>query len=485
MKPLTNLSLRWKIPLRVMFAVLGTAFLITTALLVKDYEEMRANLERNARSLGSLLANTLISPVLHDDVWRAFEILRSVRIEEVPAMSDAASPLLLVIDKERRIFVANEPRRYPLGALVDELRGDVGQMAKQVKWEGNAQQQSITVPESNTLFVISPLVTDGEALGHVVLGYATTAILPHYRELVLRAFWITCLAMLFILPVSWIWARRTAEPLLALASAMRHVPDRLTEAEQAALPESGDEIGQLSAAFRRMIAELKLKQELEEQMVVSERLAAIGRLTAGIAHEINNPLGGMLTAVKTWQKHGEHDPIAAQTVSLLERGLTQIRNTVAALLVETKLQDRSLEPADLEDIYLLVEGEVHARHVTLQIDSNLSAPLPLPATPIRQILLNLILNAIAASPPNGIIAVAVQCTESRHLLLSVCNDGDPIPENQMAYLFEPFATQRKEGHGLGLWVVYQLVKQLNGGLSVESHSGRTCFLVEIPYALPD
>lgn len=483
MKWLTNLSLRWKIPLRVMVAVLGTAFAVTAALLVKDYEEMRLNLEKNAQSLGRLLANTLIAPVLHDDLWRAFEIVHSVRTNDLPTTSDAATPLVLIIDTDRRIFVANHPRRYPIGAFLSELPGDVGQLARWVDWQENTRQQVVSNPKWNTLFVLTPLVADGEALGFVALGYPTSAVLPHYRDLVARAFWITCLALAFILPISWIWARRTAEPLVVLAQAMQHVPERLTEAEQAQLPQTGDEIGQLSAAFRRMIAELKAKQELEAQMVASERLAAIGRLTAGIAHEINNPLGGMLTAIKTWQKHGGQDPFTTKTLSLLERGLTQIRNTVSALLVETKLQDRSFEPADLEDIHLLLDGETHAHHVSLQLDSDLTTPLPLPATPIRQILLNLILNAIAASEPNGTVSVNVTTTKNHTLFLSVCNDGKTISEAQMAYLFEPFTTQRPEGHGLGLWIVFQLVKQLNGGLTVESASGHTCFLVEIPYAV--
>lgn len=484
MKSLRHLSLRWKIPLRVMTAVVGTAFAVTAALLIKDYEEMRRNLEQNARSLGSLLANTLVAPVLHDDLWRAYEILSSVE-SNTASPSNRLEPLLLVIDRERRIYVANQPRNYPIGAAIDELPGDVGHLAQWINWQEHSQQQVVEMPVSNTLFVISPLTADGEALGFVALGYPLTAAMPHYRELVVRAVWITGMALLFILPISWIWARRTAEPLLTLAQAIQQVPEQLAEAEQARLPQTGDEIGQLSAAFRRMIAELKAKQELEAQMIAAERLAAIGRLTAGIAHEINNPLGGMLTAITTWQKHGSPDPVTTQTLSLLQRGLTQIRNTVSALLIETKLQDRSLEPADLEDILILVEGEANAHHVRLALETNLTAPIPLPATPIRQILLNLTLNAVAASSPHETVTIAVQHNEKSSMLqLAICNVGQPIPEAQLTYLFEPFNTQRKEGHGLGLWVVYQLVKQLNGGLEVESQSDRTCFFVEIPYAMP-
>lgn len=211
------------------------------------------------------------------------------------------------------------------------------------------------------------------------------------------------------------------------------------------------------------------------------RLAAVGRLTAGIAHEINNPLAGMLTAIKTYQRHGSADPIATQTLSLLERGLMQIRNTVAALLVETRTKDRSFEPADVEDLRILVEAEAHLHAVRVLANSELDAPLPLPATLLRQILLNLMLNAVSAAGEGGEVSLSVRAGAGM-LHIAVANDGQHIPDTQMPYLFEPFASGSEKGHGLGLWVVYQIVRELNGGLQVESQSGKTLFSIEIPYA---
>jgi len=74
---LADLSLRWKIPLRVVGAVLGTAIAVTVALVARDYEIVRQNLEGHARSMGRVLAHTLVMPVLHDDIWRAYEIPRT------------------------------------------------------------------------------------------------------------------------------------------------------------------------------------------------------------------------------------------------------------------------------------------------------------------------------------------------------------------------------------------------------------------------
>lgn len=479
---LNDLSLRWKIPLRVMGAVLGTALAVTAALVTREYDEMRQNLEVHAKSLARVMANTLVAPVLHDDIWRAYEILRSAG-DPAAIAPDLQADVVLVTDSEFRVFVSSRPRDFPIGSSPDSHGGTYGRL-RTALMEGKPTEQQVVEPaESAHYFVMSPLVADGVALGHVILGYSKVSFLPRFMGLVGRAAFVTLLVLAVIMPVSWIWARRTGAPLLALAGAMRHVPGELEMAQLANLPKSRDEIGQLGDAFGRMVGELKKKEELESEMLVTERLAAVGRLSAGIAHEINNPLGGMLTAIKTYQRHGGGDPMAAQTLSLLERGLSQIRHTVAALLVEAKPEDRFFEPADIDDLLFLVEAEAHARAVHVVVESSLTASLPLPATRLRQILLNLLLNAVAASEERGMVQLTVGAKEGK-LRLTVCNDGKHLTDHQLTYLFEPFASGREKGHGLGLWIVYQIVQQLNGGLSVASEPGCSTFSIEIPYAEP-
>jgi signal transduction histidine kinase len=476
---LADLSLRWKIPLRVMAAVLGTALAVTAALVTREYDEMSQNLEAHAKSLARVMANTLVGPMLHDDIWRAYEIIQSAR-DPAAIAPELQADVVLVTDSEYRVFVSSRPRLFPIGSSPASQGGAYGRL-RSAMLEGKPTEQRVIDPvDSAHYFVMSPLVADGVALGHVILGYSKISFLPRFIGLVGRAALVTLLVLLVIMPIAWVSARRTGEPLLALAGAMRHVPGELEMARLADLPKSGDELGQLGDAFGRMVSELKKKEELEDQMLVSERLAAVGRMSAGIAHEINNPLGGMLTAIKTYQRHGPGDPLANQTLSLLERGLSQIRNTVAALLVETKPKDRQFEPADIDDLLILIEAEAHARAVTIITEAPLDKPLTLPATLLRQILLNLLLNAVAAANEGGAVRLGLAHGQGM-LHLSVCNDGTHIPDEQMAYLFEPFASGREKGHGLGLWVVYQIVQQLNGGLTVDSEPGCTTFRVDIPY----
>lgn len=464
-----------------MGAVLGTAIAVTAALVTWEYEEIRQNVVGHAKSLGRVLANTLVAPVLHDDIWRAYEILQSVR-ENHPVAPELQAEILLVTTADFKVFVSTKPKEFPIGSS-PATQGSAYAQLRQALLAGEVVHQRVVEPNGSPLyFVMSPLVADGVTLGHVILGYSKVSFFPRFAGLVTRAALVTLLVLCVIIPVSWMWAARTGEPLLRLAEAMRRVPDELAATHLADLPDSGDEIGQLALSFQRMVTELKKKQALENQMLVSERLAAVGRLTAGIAHEINNPLAGMITAINTYQKHGEKtDPMAVSTLSLLARGLTQIRHTVSALLVETKPQDRPFSPEDIQDVVILVEGQTHGNAVRIRVDDGLLGMVPLPATLIRQILLNLMLNAVSAAGQDGTVDLALAVADSS-LQISVSNDGEFIPRERMDTLFEPFATHNDKGNGLGLWIVYQIVQQLAGSIEVESSPGTTRFKLELPYA---
>jgi signal transduction histidine kinase len=104
----------------------------------------------------------------------------------------------------------------------------------------------------------------------------------------------------------------------------------------------------------------------------------------------------------------------------------------------------------------------------------------LPATLLRQIVLNLLLNAVTAAEAGGMVRLDVRTT-GRALAVAVFNDGAHIGQDEMPYLFEPFSSGREAGHGLGLWIVYQITRQLGGEIHVESEPASTRFSIEIPY----
>lgn len=478
-----DISLRYKIPLRVFLLVLVTAIIVTASMVFREYDESRRDLVAHAAGLGRVLADTLTTPLIHDDLWRAYEVIRSPQRRSGGEFETLATEIVVVLDPGFHTFVSTQPTRFPLGAFPIQQEGDFKHIQNALEPDDIGMQRLIEPAASGYMYMVTPIVADGVLLGHLVLGYSRQVFIPRLGNLVTRSALVTLLVLGVLLPFSIWWGRKLADPLVALAEAMDQVAVDLPDPAKIPVAQTGDEIGRLAKAFRGMLVDLREKKQIEQQMLVTERLAAIGRLSAGIAHEINNPLGGMLNALSTFRRHGAQDPQTEKTASLLERGLTQIRETVAALLVEAKVESHALTPDDIEDIHILVTAAANKKNARFVWSNRIDGSLPFSSTLVRQVLLNLLQNAVQAIEPGGFVKCNTY-VEHKHLMIVVENDGDYIPEDRLPFLFEPFTSGRAEGNGLGLWVTYQIVKQLNGGLDVDSHPGLTRFVIDLPFPEP-
>jgi signal transduction histidine kinase len=479
MMRLRDLSLRYKIPLRVSVLVIGTAFAITASLIVREYDQLKRDLLRNAEGMGRVLASTLAAPLAHDDVWRSYEIVASPLQSSAPRDMAEQAEVLMVLDAERRVYVSTRPDRFPMLVWPGSIDPDYKTVNRAIEALTRVEPFAVEAAESDNLYMIVPIVSDGVVLGTLVMSYSKSMFTPRFYSLVWRAALVTAAVLAVLLPVSWYSGHRTGAPLIQLADAMAKIGPQVPAELDFKPYDSRDEIGRLGAAFQRMVVELRKKEGLENEVVQSERLAAIGELAAGIAHEINNPLGGMLNAINTYKRHGSNDPMTLRTLSLLERGLVQIKDTVAALLVEARVQSHPLTRQDIEDARTLVQPTAQRKEARFVWENDVDSALPLPSTLVRQVLINLLLNAVEAVEYHG----SVRCQthrENGQLKIHVANDGRFIREEELPYLFEPFSRISRNGHGLGLWVTYQIVQQLGGQISVQSDPHETTFAVSLP-----
>ncbi len=472
---LGNLSYRHKTPLAMSLVIALTAAVVAGALVWQGYRQAHASFIQHAQTLGKTLARTIRPALIHDDVWQAYEIL----LTPLDRSGDAERVLIL-LDAQGLIFAATEPRRYPvLGNFLQATNDPV--LARAIRRDH--EQTATAGQDQRYLYILTPILAeDGTRLGLLVQRYDQALLGPRLNEVALGTIYAALIALLLLLPLGWLAGKRLAEPLSHLAHCLTRVSKELPEAIQCTFPRGRDEIGQLAARFQEMVGELHAKQALEKHLAQNDRLAAVGRLSAGIAHEINNPLGGMLNAISNYRRRGRPDPQAEKTLGLIERGLTQIRETVSALLVETKLEARALTPGDLEDVRTLAAADIQKKRLRLAWENAVTQALPLPSAQIRQILLNLVLNAIQASPEDGELS-CVMISDTAGLRLTVGNAGPAIPERRRQHLFEPYFGEG-EVHGLGLWVTYQLVAQLGGKIQVDSIPGYTRFTVDIPLDSP-
>jgi len=474
-----DLSFRYKIPLRGTALILITSFAITAALIFRAYDDLKQDLLANAEGLAGVMAHTLIPAMLKEDVWHAFEIIRT------PFSSAALAPHsslqaqnILIIDKDFQVYVASDPRRFQMHSPVSAAGHEYTLLEEHLRENSAITSQVLDLPRTEHLYVTTPIISDKVRLGTLVISYPRESFTPRFVRFAGRAAFATLIVLGALLPLSWYWGTRLAEPLVKLAGCIGRIGHVSPGSLHCELYESKDEIGQVGTRFKTMLRELQIKQELEQQVIATERLAAVGQLTASIAHEINNPLGGMLNAINTQKRYGQNDAMTDKTLSLLERGLLQIKDTVSALLVEARQSSRDFGPEDMDDIRTLITPDIQRQQARLKWNVKMDT-VPLSASLIRQILINLLLNAVKAVPSRGVVSCSVT-TNGTQLVLHISNSGSPIPDKQLSHLFEPFMHYRADGNGLGLWVCYQIVKQLGGTIEARSDDAETCFTATIP-----
>ncbi len=238
----------------------------------------------------------------------------------------------------------------------------------------------------------------------------------------------------------------------------------------------------------RLYQELKRSQDIISR---ADRLSALGTLAAGIAHEIRNPLVAIQTFFQLAPNRLADEEFFTSFLSLTSNEVKRISDLITELLSFARSPTRSLALLNLNEtvdrVVTLLEPEArkHRLRLTRQLASDLPSVLA-DADQIKQVLINLVLNAIQATPAGG--AVTVTSRPLRHLevpgaQLEIADTGIGIARDQLGHIFDPFFTTKDKGTGLGLAIVHQIVREHGGTVAVDScPGGGTTFLIEIPGA---
>src|SRR5437773_8411620 len=231
------------------------------------------------------------------------------------------------------------------------------------------------------------------------------------------------------------------------------------------------------------------KKQLEQQVLNAEKLASIGKLSAGVAHEINNPLGGILNCLYNLRKKSVSLDRATEYLASMEEGLRRVQKIVRQLLDFSQQHDPQLSPTDInavvERVLVLTNHAFVENQIKLdqQLHPDLP-PLPVDRHMIEQVLMNLILNAVQAIKGGGLITIRTRVAAGV-LAVDVEDTGCGIPAHVLPHIFDPFFTTKGtgEGTGLGLSVSLGIVERHGGQILVESQVGRgTVFTVCLPFA---
>ncbi|MDR9436842.1 MAG: ATP-binding protein [Thiohalophilus sp.] len=395
---------------------------------------------------------------------------------------------------------------------------------EQVIERGESWVGEVTIPGGLYLAGYQPLHDyRNNVIGMLEAGYLVAPLKQAYlRDMVMFGV-LLLLIVVFATLFGILGARRMFKPIERMADVVRAQEEgddlRIGEIK------SRDEIGALARRFDHMLdllhernAEIQraadnLEQQVEErtrelklknthlkdslellrktrsQLVMAEKFSALGELTAGIAHEINNPtaviLGNMDIVIE--ELNGATGPVATE-VSLIYEQVYRIRNIVEKLLKYSRASPISLNLEDVdvkklvEDTVMLVRHEAERKHAVIITEPSADNGLiRIDAQELQQVLINLLINAIHAVDKRGTIRISTQVSENDDVMIRVADDGEGIDRDTIDRIFDPFySTKGNVGTGLGLSVSYGLIHRYGGNLEVSSKPGKgTVFTVTL------
>jgi two-component system NtrC family sensor kinase len=361
----------------------------------------------------------------------------------------------------------------------------------------------------------------GEIIGILYVGMLEAPYIDVRNKVVLSFLGIALLCLFLVLIMYLFITTGITNPLRDMVVATKQIARG--DLSHEVKIQSRDEIGHLAESFNRMVGELKhAQQELTEwgetlekrvadrtealekaqyQLIRSEKLASLGKLAAVVAHEINNPLAGILTYIKLLLKITGKEPFPVSRteemknyLSVMDTEMNRVTNIVKDLLTFARRSKPRIEKVNINSIVeqslSLLENKIKLQNVNLQTQLDETLPLvPCDFSQIQQVFMNLIINGTEAMSNGGELNIKTYHTPDNEFVeIEVTDSGTGIPEEHLSKIFDPFFSTKEAGKGvgLGLSIVYGIVNEHKGSIDVKSAKGKgTTFNIKLPTAVEE
>ncbi|PKG72869.1 two-component sensor histidine kinase [Shewanella sp. GutCb] len=359
----------------------------------------------------------------------------------------------------------------------------------------------------------------GKRIGMIYTGFSESPFIHNY---LLNIIELGTILMLVLLVSGWL-VYRGAYSLLQPIERIHHVVKAVQSGRDLRIGslglDSGNELSNLAEQFDRMLdllqrrntqiqaaaeqlevkveertrslqekteelqANVALLNETRQQLVINEKLTALGELTAGIAHEINNPTAVILGNMELLKYElGDKAEAVEEEIELVIQQVGRISTIIRSLLQYSRpgefnapLEMHQITPI-IEEMLVLVRHSIQTQKVILRQELNASYPVQVNRPQLLQVLINIVVNAAHAIDDKGQIWIRtydwVQRGELVGVKIEIEDEGKGIPEEELNRIFDPFYTTRKDGTGLGLSLSYGIIKRIGGTIEVSSTVGK-------------
>jgi len=337
----------------------------------------------------------------------------------------------------------------------------------------------------------------GNRVGMLYVGVLEEKYVDMRRNALTVLILIVAAGMALAIGLGYLLANKIMSPVHRLIKASQQVSEGNLTPEIG--PISRDEIGVLQNTFKDMVVSLeerdkRRRAESENRLLQSEKQASVGRLAAGVAHEINNPLTGVLTYTHMLLRRKDlADDIRSDLTTIVE-STERVRRIVKGLLDFSRQTKLDREPSDVNTLVrstiAIMENQALVKGVGLRFDPGENLPMAtLDRNQIQSVLLNMIINALDATEPGDNIniytATGLSASDSgqKGVEITIADNGCGIPSENLDKLFDPFFTTKDvgQGTGLGLAVSFGIVQRHGGTIRVQSEVGKgTRFFIWLP-----
>jgi two-component system, NtrC family, sensor kinase len=492
-----TLPLFWKFTIAIVLIVLVFATINVIVVWRHVHDAIQAELLHHASFIARSSASQAEAPLLYDDV------VALQRIIDDMTTIDTSIVYAFIEDARGNVLAHSFDIAVPTALRMANRLADTSDISIRYIVASHMQQHPI-------LDVAVPVMD--RAVAQLRVGFREDAI-TESASVLLR--WLLLMIGLFLvagIAGAFVFARVITRPIKAVADAAANIGQAAQDSTtfpRVMAPDRGhiprrlglhidDELDQLVMHFNEMILRLETTmtqlRRTQISLLQSEKLASIGTLAAGVAHEINNPLAGLKNCIRRMQRNPQDMERNAQYLSLIVAASEQISHVVEGLLDFTRRQDFELQPTDVHELLKAVLDLATYRFNSagISVKHQNATPFPLlfcSPNHIKQVLLNLFFNSIDAIQLKrerggnaGVIAVDIRRAENM-LQLEIRDDGIGIAPRHWENVFDPFFTTKDvgKGTGLGLAVSYHLIRDHGGDISFDSREGEyTAFILTLP-----
>lgn len=461
------------------FVSLRTRFMVIAVLLTLvisaiwgywSWQRERANLHQRLEREGAMLVSTMAIPIVNALLYEELGIIEEGGLLDNFVTEIMANPQLkplyaIVIGSDGRVLAHNRLAEFGetyTDPLTQSALDSTGVTWFETRFENHP-----------ALDFSSPLAISGKRWGCLRVGVSLVPLQHELQVLAGRVFSFCLVFSVGALVIFAIIGNRLSKPLSTLAAQMEKVPDQ-TRAYQ---PESirHDEIGQLQHSFARLLERLNRAEEEHEQsvnrLVENERLATVGKLVSGIAHEINNPLAGIQATLFNMQR--ECAGSSQRYVDIVQKEIDRIGAIVRQLLDLSRagaLEMEQIVTSDLfKELHTFAQMTLKPRLVNFTAHDHCpNRIVTVDRDKLYQVALNLLLNAADAAGEGGRVALLAYENDGDYCL-EVADDGPGVSLEQQEQIFELFFTTKPpgKGHGIGLTTCRSIVERHDGRLEVK------------------